>query len=276
MLDYTNLLEALPEERAHFVREQEKLFESILMNVGHLDAAVREQQNYQLFIQLLTENNMPEDNLHQFVSYLGGDKGLLFEIATIETTAAIQRASSALFLSAIVHADRQLGILTKEEVEQLGTAAIALFSKEQNFQSYIDEKTGWAHSIAHSADLICAIIQHPHFNIRFTAPILQAIRTNLWKGHVFQDDEEERFANIVEALIGQGIEEALLIEWVEQLFDRLEMVAYERGYNATWFKARTNQLNLMKTLYFYLKFSNHSDKLRGTVSIFIQRWIKLT
>ncbi|ATP42427.1 hypothetical protein CSE16_10545 [Solibacillus sp. R5-41] len=246
------------------------------MNVGHIESTIRDQQNYRLFIQLLSENIIPAPIIHHYVNYLSADNGLLFELNDTDTSTVIQRSFSALFLTAIVNADRQLGILTKEEVEQLTTAAIELFSKEQDFRSYIDEMTGWAHSIAHTADLICALISHPYFNIRFTSHILQAIRTNLWKGYVFQDDEEERFVKIVEALIAKGIEEALFIEWVEQLFDRLEMVAYEQGYNASWFKARTNILNMMKTLYFFLKFSNHSDKLRGIVSIFIQRWLKLT
>ncbi|MEG0384490.1 MAG: DUF2785 domain-containing protein [Solibacillus sp.] len=274
--DYSTLLEALPEQRAQFVKEQEAIFDTILINVGHMESAIRDQQNYQLFIQLLSENTIPGPILHHYVDYLSADKGLLFEMTTADPSAVIQRSYSALFLTAIVHADRQLGILTAEEVEQLTTAAITLFSKEQDFRSYIDETTGWAHSIAHTADLICAIIQHPHFSIRFTSHILQAIRTNLWKGYVFQDDEEERFTKIVMALMAKGIEDALFNEWTTQLFDRLEMVAYERGYDATWFKARTNLLNMMKTLYFYLKFSKQSDKLRETVSNFIQQWLRLS
>ncbi|MEG0471578.1 MAG: DUF2785 domain-containing protein [Solibacillus sp.] len=275
-IDYSTLLEAIPEQRAQFVKEQEALFDTILMNVGHMESTIRDQQNYRLFIQLLSENAFPAPMIHHYVNELSADKGLLFKIHATDTSAVIQRSFSALFLTAIVNADRQLRILTEEEVDQLTTAAIALFAKEQDLRSYIDETTGWAHSIANTADLLIALISHPHFNIRFTSHILQAIRTNLWKGYVFQDDEEERFSKIVTALIAKGIEEALFIEWMEQLFDRLEMVAYEQGYSASWFKARTNLLNMMKTLYFFLKFSNHSDKLRGTVSIFIERWMKLT
>ena len=276
LTDYSTLLEALPEQRGQFVKEQEAIFDTILINIGHMESAVRDQQNYRLFIQLLSESTIPATILHHYVDYLSADKGLLFEFTTADPSAVIQRSYSALFLTAIVNADRQLSILTAKEVEQLTNAAIQLFAKEQDFRSYIDETTGWAHSIAHTADLICAIIQHPHFDIRFTSHILQAIRTNLWKGYVFQDDEEERFTKIVMALMAKGIEDALFNEWTLQLFDRLEMVAYERGYDATWFKARTNLLNMMKTFYFYLKFSKQSDKLRETVSSFIQQWLRLS
>lgn len=272
---FTFLLDTTVTERHEFVKNNEAVFITMLSTIGHEQAAVRDQQNYRLFLQLLTENAIPEQVIHQFIETLSSKDGVLFELGSTKTNAVFQRSFSALFLTALVHADRQLKLLTTEELERITASAIALFTKEQDLRSYVSEEAGWAHSVAHAADLLCAILQHQDYPIRFTSQILQGIQANLWKGHVFQDDEEERFANIVEAILVKKIDEALLIEWFERLYERLEYVAFEQGYHAQWFKARTNLLSMSKTLYFYLKFANRNEKLRSIVSTFVQNWLKM-
>lgn len=262
-------------DRQRYIKENPTILKAMLGNIGNEQAQIRDQLNYRLFIQALSENAWSEESIHQFVGKLVSNEGLTFQLGEKQSASVFQRSYSALFLAAIVNADRQLAYLTDNEIAQIAQQAIELLDKEQDLRSFVNEQQGWAHSIANVSELLCAIIQHPKYPIRYTAQILQAIRTAIWKGYVFQDDEEERFCNIIEALLKQGIDEQLFIEWVEQLFDRLQMIAYEQGYNALWFKARTNQLNLAKTLYFYLKFANRHEQLRGVVSIFIQRWIKL-
>jgi hypothetical protein len=275
-VNYNHVLDLTPEDRAQYVQANEAIFKQMLQNIGDESAILRDQQNYRLFIQLLSENAIPQHVLHQFVEYLASDKGLLFQIGAKNGNSIFQRSFSALFLTAIVNADRQLQILSQQEIDHIAEKGIALFKNEQDLRSYVNEDAGWAHAIPNAADLLCAIIQHPNYPIRMTAQILQAIRANLWKDYVYTDDEEERFCMIVESILNKGIDEALLIEWFEQLYEQLEMIAYERGYQAFWFKARTNLLNVSKTLYFHLKFSNRHDQLRGIVSMFIQRWLKMS
>lgn len=275
MEDYEKFFEMTVEERKQYVQEHPSRLDDLFETIGHEEAAIRDQLNYRLFILLLSENALGESIIADCVSRLSSIDGLLFSIGENGTTSVFQRSYSALYLAAIVNADRQLAILTGEQLEQITQNAVALLTKEQDLRSFVDTKSGWAHSVANTTELICAIIAHPLYSIRFTSQILQAIRANIWKGYVFVDDEEERFCNIIQALLAKNIDEALFIEWFEQLFDRLEMVAYERGYDAHWFKARTNQLNMAKTFYFYLKFANQNEKLRSIVSTFIQRWLKL-
>lgn len=272
---YHQIFALTQEERKQYIEENPSVVQHILQTVGQEQAELRDQLNYRLFIQLLSENSFSKSMIQNFVDELSSINGLVFNIGEKLTNSVFLRSYAALFLAAIVNADRQLQYLTDEQLESLTQNAIALLAKEQDLRSFVSAEQGWAHSIANCSELMCAIIQHPNFPIRYTAQILQAIRTNIWKGYVFQDDEEERFCNMIEALLAKGIDEELFIEWTEQLFDYLQMVAYEQGYDAVWFKARTNQLNIAKTLYFYLKFANRHDKLRGIVSIFIQRWIKL-
>ena len=105
--------------------------------------------------------------------------------------------------------------------------------------------------------------------------ILQAVKSCLWKETVYVDDEEERLVGVIEALITFGMPEEVLMEWVEQVFDKLDMHLFQNGYNAAFFKARTCTLNLMKTFYFILKTKNIMPKLEGVVYLQIGKWLKL-
>lgn len=272
---YHSLLEMTVDERKIYAQQNPAIFDDIFAAIGLEEAAIRDQLNYRLFVLMLSENSINQTVITEYVDRLSTTEGLLFTIGEKGTSSVLQRSYSALFLTAIVHADRQLHYLSVQQLEVLTQHAVELLAKEQDLRSFIDEQTGWAHSIAHACDLLGALIEHPKYPIRYTAHILQAIRTNFWKGYVFVDDEEERFCNVIQALLIKNIDEALFIEWFEQLYDRLQMVAFEQGYDAQWFKARTNQLNVTKTMYFYLKFANRNEKLRGVVSIFIQQWLKL-
>ncbi|MFF5994965.1 DUF2785 domain-containing protein [Lysinibacillus sp. KU-BSD001] len=264
------------EERQAYINEHPTVLQDMLAHIGDPNGELRDQLNYRLFMELLSANQIPHAQLEHIAVTLVQEAGLLYGLDEVNTDAVYTRSFAALWLTAILHADRQLRILPSDTIQAITMSAVKLFQRERDLRSFVSETHGWAHSVAHVSDLAVALIQHPDFSMHNAPQLLQGIKAAFWKGYVFTDDEEERFTKIVEAIIAKGFEEDVLVEWVEQVFDRLEMSAYERGYTQEWFKARTNILHFMKNLYFTLKFSNRYDKLRGVISIFIQRWMKLS
>lgn len=265
------LIEALqlpPEARAQYIEQQPALFDEMLAHIGHTNSEIRDQVNYRLFMELLSADQIPHTILSEWAPILTSKLGAFAQ------EAIFTRSFSALWLTAIVYADKQLQVLTAEQYEQIVIAATQLVAKETDLRSYIDEEQGWAHSVAHVTDLCIACVEHPMFKLHFAPPMLVALGQVMWKGTVFVDDEEERFTRLVGALIRREMNEEVLVEWVEQLFDRVEQAAYMTGYTPAWFKGRTNTLHFAKQLYFELKFSHQYDKLRGITSILIQRWLK--
>ncbi len=262
---FNEVLSLAAEKRRPFVQERPELFVQMFERIGHPEGKVRDQQNYRLFIELLSADQIPHDIVKQWASQLPA------QLVDFEST-VFGRSFSALWLAGIVHADRQLQLLSSAQYETIVQAATKLLSQEHDLRSFIDEKSGWAHSVAHAVDLLVACVEHPMFTLPAGPPMLQAMKHAFWKETVFVDDEEERFVRLVAALIGRSLEEEVLVEWLEQLFDRVEQVAYTQGYTPSWFKGRTNTMHFTKTLYFKLKFSHQYDRLRGVSSIFIQKW----
>lgn len=276
MIHYEQVLSLPYEERGQYIQQHPDFLEEMLRNIGHPSGEIRDVYNYRLFVELLSADQIPHDILKNFASSLCSDSYLLAGIGEADSDSVFTRSFSALWLTAILHADRQLELLDEKLVADVTKAALTLLARERDLRSFVDEEKGWAHVIAHGSDLLAAIIQHRYFDIKNSPYILQEVKEAFWKGRVYTDDEEERFVKIIEGLIQKGFEEDILVEWVEQVFDKLEMYSYELGYTQEWFRARTNILHFMQTLYFTLKFSNRYEKLRSITSIFIQRWMKLS
>ncbi len=276
MIHYQQVL-ALPyEERSNYIQQHPHFFDEMLQHIGHPNGEVRDLYNYRLFVELLSADQIPHEILKNFADTLVGQNYLLKGIGEAESDFVFTRSFSALWLTAILHADRQLELLDEKSLENVTKQALQFIARERDLRSFVNDEKGWAHSIAHVSDLLGAVIQHRYFDMKHAPYILQEVKEASWKGRVYTDDEEERFVKIIDGLIQKGFEEEILVEWVEQVFDKLEMYSYELGYTQEWFRARTNILHFMQTFYFTLKFSNRYEKLRSVTSIFIQRWMKLS
>lgn len=264
------------EERLLYVKQNEALLvDRMLDNIGHPDSILRDQYNYRVFIELLASNLFSHDALNKITERLLEEDKLFYHIHDGQSDAVFTRSFSALWLTGLLHADAQLQFLSEDKLQEIFASCSSYFLQEKDVRGFVDEARGWAHTIAHGADLMEAVIRHPKFEHIFAPSILQGVKEAFWKGSVYIDDEDERLVKIIEALVSIGFNEEVLIEWVEQTFDKLEAYLYREGYTPSWFKARTNTLHFMKTLYFTVKFSNKYDKLRGVLSIFIQKWMKL-
>lgn len=257
--------------RAHYVAEQgDALLPEMLANIGHIEEELRDQLNYRVFIELLSAGHFSHAQLERLAKAIGSKEYLLFGMA--EPNGGFTRSFSALWLTGLLHADRQLSYLNSDDAGAILETAAYYMQRERDVRGLTEH--GWVHSMAHAADLGIAIIQHPAFQIRFAPILLEGIKSALWKGRVYTDDEDERFAKLIPALAAVDFPEVVLLEWVEQLTDKLARHSYMAGYDRAFYEARTNTLQLLRALYFNLKFTQRYDKLRGTVSILIQEWMK--
>lgn len=269
---------AMNEEERHLYMQNhgEQLLTNMVKHIGNPSSTLRDQLNYRLFIELLSANHWSAERLRTLTMQLIDDEHLFLQIQDREATEAVfTRSFSSLWLTALLHADAQLRFLQANELSVIFQDVARYFLRERDVRGYINDEQGWAHSMAHVADLCVASIRHPQFEVRYVPMILQGVKDAFWKGSVYIDDEEERFVKVIEALMAIEFPEEILIEWVEQVFDKLEAYLYEAGYTKDWFKARSNTLHFMKTMYFAVKFSNKYEQLRAVTSIFIQKWMKV-
>lgn len=261
-------------ERVHYIQKSgDTLLQEMLQNIGVPEDELRDKLNYRVFIELLSAQLWKPAQMIELTKTLISQDYLYSHLSEENEDAVFTRSFSALWLAGLLQVDRQLHFLTDDEAKEIIKATLPYLHREHDVRGFVGEK-GWAHAVAHGADLAVAAVNHPAFQLSDAPILLQGMKEAFWKGSVYTDDEDERLVKIIEALVAIDFPEEVLVEWVEQVFDKFDHHLHEVGYTPAFFAARTNTLHFMKTLYFSLKFSNHYLQLRGVCSILIGKWMK--
>lgn len=256
-------------QRVFFSQPQESFLEEMIAYIGDENGEVRDDLNYRLLIDLLQYKVLTVEQ-QQFILQAILEKNLLhFKLGESNTPSVFTRALSAEWIRLLLTDEQMKG----EMGETVLHNALLLLDREMDLRAYTP--SGFAYSVGNSALLVNIILREREDILRYAPSALTAIQSNFWKEHVFSDDEEERFISIVELLLAKDLDEAILIEWIEQIFDRLENISQIEGYSPKFLKARTEILNLMKSLYFVLKFKNNYNKIQSVLSMFIQKWNRI-
>lgn len=263
------------ERKAYLIEHSDELLNNMLSQIGSIDAELRDHYIYSTFLALLRNNLLTDAQLVWLFEKATSSNYLYKGIGELGTDTVFTRSFTALLVADILSVDAEKHFLPTETLEHYFEKCTHYLLKERDTSSFVDGK-GLAQSIAHGADLATASINHPAFEMRMAPMMLQAVKACLWKDTVYVNDEEERLINVVEALIHFGMPEEVLIEWVEQVFDKLNFHLETQGYNEAFFKGRTCTLNFMKTFFFILKTQNLMSKLQNVVYISIGKWLKLS
>ncbi|MEK5232760.1 DUF2785 domain-containing protein [Lysinibacillus sp. FSL K6-0232] len=264
----------LSERQAFMSQHGEWLLQQMLAHIGSTDAELRDHSIYRTFIDLLSDNLLSTQQLQYLFQTAISEDFLYLHIGENNTDSVFTRSFSALLVAGLLAKDAELLVLDDDDLQTFFKKIGRYLLVEQDTRGYVQDK-GWAHSIAHGADLAATAIKHPKFNLQYAPSILHALKLVTWKDIVYINDEEERFVNIVEALLDQHYSEEALIEFVEQSFDKFEIHLMTQGYNESFFSGRTSTLNFMKTLYFSLKMNNKAPQLQNIIYGQVAKWLKL-
>lgn len=256
------LLQATDEQFIQLFRQHEESFrEEIIKHLQIVQAAERERLAVQPFFRLLQLQVLSDEEKQQFYEVFVSNAGLFYEEGE---HAVITRATTAFIVSQLIP---QLASLDDF------TAVVCYLRYEHDGRGQISESIGWSDAIGSAVDLAIAAIVHPNFHASQYVELLQAIRSSIWTVSSYTNNEEERFAKLIVMLLQKGLPEDALIEWVEQLVDKLEYYAHDLGHDLKWFQARTNTMALLRALYFACKFSGQNKKVEAIISFFIQKYM---
>lgn len=114
--------------------------------------------------------------------------------------AVLKRSFSALCLAVLAERDLKTPFLGPERYHVLLNAALEYLASERDLRGY-DERKGWIHATAHSADLLAALARHPALKPAEQNQLLTGIARRLATApEVFTQGEQDRLAQAVTAL----------------------------------------------------------------------------
>lgn len=168
--------------------------------LGSPDPEMRDDLAYSILTSwIYTQKLLGADDVRTIMRTLQAN--LKVGLGAPESDAVLLRSFSALMLSVIASRDNADPFLTPEEYQTLLDGALAYFRDERDLRGF-DEKKGWMHSAAHTADLLKFLARNPKLRPVDQARILTALTAkNRDAATPFVQGEDERMARVVISIV---------------------------------------------------------------------------
>lgn len=236
-------LQEILENEAQII-DLDELIENMMFYIGDQDPMLRDRLIYRTFYKLIVEDKViDEERCRRMLHQLLSDHYLFYQIQKSNGYQTVTRSFSILVIALILHRNRQLSFLTKEEFQMTKNECIRYFKEEKDVRGY-DEKLGWIHAIAHCSDALEEVLLNQDINKNDCLAIL-TIAANVFTNStmIFSHEEDERFLPVIEVMLNRNfISKQEIIEWSKQLEISENYLDYKS------FVQRINGKNLLRSM----------------------------
>lgn len=145
--------------------------------------------------------------------------GLTSGIDRPGTDEVFRRSFSALVLGCCLQRDTATRVLTPDTVLRWADHAIGWYVREHDCRGWVDGH-GWAHAVAHGADLLGELASSRHVNAEHARVLLGVVieRLRLDVPDVWIDGEDDRLAYATMRLLQRNlVDDAAVDAWVDDL-----------------------------------------------------------
>lgn len=235
------------------LREGERLQEVaalMLQYIGDPDPELRDDLIYSTYYYWIIKKKLfTEAELRSLLTVLTDDQHLFYHIGSEGDSTVFTRSFSVLPIALIVRRHREEPFLDLAEFQHVKNSLIRYVQEEKDLRGYVPEG-GWAHSAAHAADALTELVQCPECDAAARLEVLAAVQGMLHNGsHIFNEEEDERIACIVDTIMDQ---ELLPQEEIERwIFGLAECGSWSRARHNRF--AQVNSKNMVRCLYFRRK-----------------------
>ncbi|MFD1173016.1 DUF2785 domain-containing protein [Oceanobacillus picturae] len=242
------------------------LLPEMLTHIGTIDAELRDKLIYQTFIRIIDEEALTRRQFRDTLKTCLDEHHLFFRLGEKDLDSVFTRSFSSLVITGLLTKDRDIGLLSEEEIQETFDSSIYYLHREQDTRGYVEQK-GWAHSVAHGADLLVSLVKHPKFTEEYATEVLSAIKHCLFKEDPYTDDEDERLFFVIEALLDNRFGDKDLEEWMLNVFNDLEEIHMKEGFSLKYFRVKFNISTFMKTCYFHLRFKDNHNSVQAIILV---------
>lgn len=225
--------------------------------IGDTNPILRDGLVYETYMYFC-ENRLLSDECMRNLFYLCQDTNhMLLELGSQSGDSVFVRSFSILLLVGLVDCHLSASFLTNADILGLQKLLCRCYVLEQNLIGY-DDKKGWAHIVAHGADLLAVLAQNGCIGKEEALEILDATTIKICQGkHAYIDNEPWRISQVIVSIMKRKIlSEA---EWKSWL-NRIQISASEL-YSIEWVHSRTNVDNFLRVLYFSILNLDGKNKL---------------
>jgi len=226
-----------------------ELTEELFSYIGSTDPELRDAVGYETFANWLDKRQYTPEHLRAYIPRLVIN--LQEGLGERDTDSVFLRAFSVLFLAEIVHTDNKRILLEREDIFSIYDKTLAYLAEEQDPRGYVPEK-GWAHALAHTADLLSVLVTNRFLTRVELENVLNAIAEKIttpidW---VYLHGEDDRLVRvIVAANQRQLLDEFFMKQWLSA-FTAPRRHKWKGSFeDPSRHHAYVNTRNLLRSLY---------------------------
>ena len=236
------------------------LTDELFSYLSSTDPELRDKIGYEVFANWIETEPYSPELLRGYIKRLTDN--LQVGLGERDTDTVFLRAFSILFLAEVIHRDNQQPYLEPHELNIVLEQVLTFLAAERDPRGFVPVK-GWAHSLAHTADMLMVLARSPHMDASALLRILEAASSKMraatdW---VYVHGEDDRLARAVITALTRNL---LSIEQVQAWLATL--IADWKG---AWTdedrtRAYSNVRNFMRSIYIRVlstKGFPHQEKL---------------
>jgi len=167
--------------------------------------------------------------------------GLRHRLGANGDDTVLRRSFSALILAEVVRHDNEMQLLGSDAVLRWGDRATSWFVREQDLRGWVPGR-GWAHAVAHGADLLGQLARSRHFGPMELTVLLDVVADRLLEptSYVWRHGEEDRLAYAVMIVLHRNLVSFPVLEaWVSRLGAAMRRKPARGQASAEWPTAST-------------------------------------
>ncbi|MBS4537260.1 DUF2785 domain-containing protein [Clostridium sp. D2Q-11] len=219
----------------------------MLTYIGTTESELRDDLIYVTFYKWIINDEFNKDELRKIVKIALDDEHLFYKLGEVGDS-VFTRTFSVLVLALLVYKHREDNYLSKENINRIYNKVIKYIREEKDLRGYTEEK-GWAHGMAHGADVLDELAQCDELEKDNLIIILDDIQNKISINyHPYIYEEDERMVTAVMSILNRDlIDEEEILGWIENFSNILE----EDEFTDKLIKY-FNIKNFLRSLYFRL------------------------
>ncbi len=245
-----------------------------MMNyIGSTDPILRDDLIYRTLERLIPAGAFTDEQLYRILEISLGHTHLFFNIDTMDEDGVFTRSFSALVIALVLAENKKHPFLSQQDLLVIHESIIEYICHEWDLRGYVPEK-GWAHSIAHIADVIDMLIQQDNYPAKRRQHLLEAMFDKVaTEKTVYLYQEEERMLNPLMTILEQGFDEEVLLELLSKMLVKMDYAFLEMRedeYAALYM----NTTRFLRGLYFRLEASGMFPLLKNDIGFMLMHEVR--
>lgn len=248
------------------------LIDELLSSLGSADPSLREGSKYHILETWIERGYYTPEEM-RYIARIAL-QNMTLKLGEKGTDSVFLRSYSILVLNMIIDQDNRQPFLEDFEIREWMKLGLAYFATEEDLRGYIETK-GWAHAMAHAADLLTFLSRSRYMQAIDLKHILVTIANKLNQPteHVYTYLEDERLAYSVMSILRQNqVDLPFLKTWVHRFVSSAGQSPWNEIYiTNVQANMRHNIIAFLRSLYFQLQLAKEPPTIQDNLLLELEK-----